>query len=73
MGIKTWKSEKSGVTIEIDHAKCQGAGECAEVCPSEVYEIVDGKATAPNVDECVECCACMDSCPVNAIKHSSCE
>ena len=67
MAIKTWKSEELGVTIDIDHDICEGYGECVSVCPGEVYELVDGKATAPNIDECVECCACVDACPVNAI------
>jgi NAD-dependent dihydropyrimidine dehydrogenase PreA subunit len=73
MGIKTWKSEKIGVTIEIDYDKCDGNAECADICPGEVYEIIDEKSQAINVDNCVECCACVDACPVSAIKHSSCE
>ncbi|MEE8402463.1 MAG: 4Fe-4S binding protein [Candidatus Hydrothermarchaeaceae archaeon] len=67
--IKTYESE---VTIKIDHDKCTGAGECVDVCPVEVFELVDGKSTAPKVDECIECCACVESCPSNAIEHSSC-
>ena len=73
MVVKTWKSDELGVTIEIDHDKCEGYAECVSVCPADVFEIVDEKATAPNVDECAECCACVEACPVNAIKHSSCD
>ena len=73
MAIKTWKSPDVDVTIEIDYDKCEGHGDCVTECPSEVYELVDGKATAPNIDDCIECCACVDVCPVSAIKHSSCE
>ncbi|MEE8402775.1 MAG: 4Fe-4S binding protein [Candidatus Hydrothermarchaeaceae archaeon] len=58
--------------MKIDHDKCTGAGECVDVCPVEVFELVDGKSTAPKVDECIECCACVESCPSNAIEHSSC-
>ena len=32
------------------------------MCPTEVYELVDGKSTAPNIDECIECCACVEAC-----------
>jgi ferredoxin len=70
--VRKWKSKKIGVVIEVDYGKCQGIGKCVEVCPAGVYEIVDGKATAPNIDGCVQCCACQGACPVIAIKHHSC-
>ncbi len=70
--IKTWESEEIGCIIKVDYDLCQGSGECIEVCPTEVYELVDEKATAPNIDECIECCACVEACPYDAIKHSSC-
>ncbi|RLG72805.1 MAG: 4Fe-4S ferredoxin [Methanobacteriota archaeon] len=67
--IRTWEAE---VTIKIDYDKCIGSGECVDVCPSDVFELVDGKSTAPNVADCIECCACVSACPTNAIEHSSC-
>ena len=72
--IKTWQSEVQDVTISIDHDKCGGAGECVAVCPSlpKVYEIKDNKVTAPNIDNCIQCCACVHVCPTKAITHSSC-
>ena len=73
MAIKLWKSISLGLKIEIDYDKCKGSGKCVEECPSEVFEIVDGKATCPGVDDCIECCACVEFCPENAISHSSCE
>jgi NAD-dependent dihydropyrimidine dehydrogenase PreA subunit len=72
MVIKKFKSGSVGVTIEIDHDKCDGKGGCVDVCPAGVYEIVDEKSTAPNVDKCQGCCVCVDTCPVGAIKHSAC-
>ncbi len=71
MTVKTWESD-SGIKIEIDYDKCSGHAECVGVCPVGVYELEDGKATAPNIEECIECCACVASCPVDAIIHSSC-
>jgi NAD-dependent dihydropyrimidine dehydrogenase PreA subunit len=70
IAVKTYKS--GTVTIKIDYDKCAGHGECVDVCPVEVYELVKGKSTAPNIEECIECCSCVEVCPENAIEHSSC-
>jgi NAD-dependent dihydropyrimidine dehydrogenase PreA subunit len=70
--IKTWESEDIGCTIKVDYDLCDGSGDCVEVCPTAVYELVDNKSTAPEIDECIECCACVEACPQNAIEHSSC-
>ncbi len=59
------------VTIVIDD-KCDGCGECVDICPSEVFEIEDGKSVVINLDECVECCACVEACPLEAINHDTC-
>jgi NAD-dependent dihydropyrimidine dehydrogenase PreA subunit len=55
---------------KVDQAKCEGAGECSEVCPADpkVFEIRDGKAYVVNPDECIECGACETACPVGAIE-----
>ncbi len=67
--IKEYKAE---VTIKIDYDKCKGHAECVEACPASVYELVENRATAPNVQDCIECCACVAVCPEDAIEHSSC-
>ncbi|MEE9594579.1 MAG: 4Fe-4S dicluster domain-containing protein [Candidatus Hydrothermarchaeales archaeon] len=72
MTVKEWKSEELGLTIEIDYEKCAGHAECIDVCPTDVYELENGKAVAPKIDECIECCSCVELCPTDAIKHSSC-
>ncbi len=64
--------ESDEVTIKIDYDKCEGHGECVDVCPAEVYTLVNGKVTGPNVAECTECCSCVEVCPTGAIEHSSC-
>jgi NAD-dependent dihydropyrimidine dehydrogenase PreA subunit len=48
MVVKEWKSDDW--TIKIDYDKCVGAGECVDICPAEVYVLVEGKSTAPNID-----------------------
>ena len=53
--------------VEIDPGFCTGAAQCADVCPADVYQVVDGKVEAGNIGECVECGACQEECPSNAI------
>ena len=65
-----WHSDDNDVTVRIDHDKCTGAKECINVCPAEVYVLVDGKAMAENVGDCIECSACQGVCPEDAIWHS---
>lgn len=60
------------VHIEIINEKCDGCGECVDICPSEVFAIRKEKAIPENNDECVECCACVEVCPKDAINHESC-
>ncbi len=66
------KYEANGIAIEIDEDMCIGAEECVKICPANVFEMVDGKSTAPRVAECTSCCACVDACPTKCIKHSAC-
>jgi len=65
MDLKMWKSDT--VTIKVDYDKCQEHGDCADACPSEVYELSDGKTVPINIDKCVE------TCPEGAIDHSACK
>lgn len=71
MVVKKYEGN-SGITIEIDEDRCIKSGECINVCPTNVFELVEGKSHAIHADECIECCACVDACPTKAIKHSSC-
>jgi len=72
MAVKKYESKAAGLTIEIDEDKCNADGECVNVCPTNVFEIIDGKSHAVRVDDCIECCACVDACPPKAIKPTSC-
>ncbi len=51
----------------VDLEKCKGASACAEVCPVNVIDIVNGKAVIARPDDCTECRACESSCPHDAI------
>lgn len=52
---------------QIDADKCVGCGECVDVCPVEVYEMVDGKSAPVNGPECIGCQSCVGVCPVSAV------
>lgn len=71
MDIKTWQSEV--VTIKVDYDKCEGHGECVDSCPSDVYELDNDKTVPVNINDCIECCTCVEVCPEGAIDHSACE
>lgn len=70
--VKKWTSATLGITIEIDYDKCTGVGECVRVCPTAVYKLENGKSVVENIDNCIQCCACVVACPRGAIKHSTC-
>ncbi|MFX1594078.1 MAG: 4Fe-4S dicluster domain-containing protein [Promethearchaeota archaeon] len=69
VNIKKWEEEEHWVEIDLD--LCVGAAECVNVCPVEVYELIDGKVVAENIAECTDCMACLDVCPTNAILNHS--
>ncbi len=54
------------IGIEIDTTKCSGCGKCKEVCPTNLPEIIEGKArnTSPL---CMRCPFCKQNCPMEAI------
>ncbi len=55
--------------IELDAARCKGAGFCQRVCPKNVFEIDAEQhlALLPRADECVQCGACIVQCPFDAL------
>ena len=57
--------------VIVDLNACEGAGVCAEVCPMNVYDMVevdDGKKASPaRMDDCIMCMACVNACPTQAI------
>ncbi len=53
------------VTVDMD--KWTGDSECMDVCPVDVYKLVEGRAEPVNEDECLGCESCMEVCDFDAI------
>ena len=56
-----------GWNVSVDQDKCVGCGECVDVCPSQVYEMKDGKSDPANYEECLGCESCVEVCSQEAI------
>ena len=57
--------------VKIDRKKCTNCMECIEVCPQEVFELVDGAPSHVHAEKCIECDLCMNICPEDAISVTS--
>jgi NAD-dependent dihydropyrimidine dehydrogenase PreA subunit len=54
--------------VSIDSNKCNGCGNCVEVCPQGAITI-DNDVAVVNQGLCVQCGACLEICPVGAIRQ----
>jgi uncharacterized protein len=55
------------VGLEIDTFKCVGCGKCKETCPTNLPEIIEGKARNTSL-LCMRCPLCIGACPMEAIR-----
>lgn len=53
--------------VLIDSTKCNGCGECVDVCPNEVFELYGNKSVALNAEDCIGCQNCVIVCKKEAI------
>ncbi len=72
-----------GKQLDVDSQKCNGCGDCIEVCPVNIIELVDSKSgeiyiscntslKAEEMEEycpegCIQCYICINVCPTGAI------
>ncbi len=53
--------------VTVDKEKCTGDEECVDICPVDVFEMVDGKAEPVKMDDCEGCESCVEVCEEDAI------
>jgi NAD-dependent dihydropyrimidine dehydrogenase PreA subunit len=53
--------------VTVDKDKCTGCGECVDVCPVDVYQLVEGRSEPVDEDECLGCESCIEACDFEAI------
>jgi len=53
---------------KINGDACTGCGRCTEVCPLDVFRMVDGSPQVLYGDECWHCGCCAMECTTGAIR-----
>lgn len=54
-------------TVTVDSEKCDGCEECANICPVEVFQMIDGMSDPHQGADCEYCESCLGVCPAEAI------
>jgi len=58
---------KNVSTLEYNAGKCVGCTLCVEVCPHNVFRMINKKAEIVDRDKCMECGACALNCKTQAL------
>jgi len=66
-GIASYKYQP---IVRVDPSKCDGCGECVEVCPPGILQPSDGKVVVGEVDKCILCRMCEKACKRRAVTVS---
>jgi ferredoxin len=61
-----WLSRFVWVRPRADLEKCTGCGICAQSCPVEAIQMVDG-VPVTDYQLCINCLCCNESCPEGAM------
>lgn len=51
----------------VNKNKCIGCEECLDVCPVDIFEMVDKKAVLLRAEECLACESCVEVCTNGAV------
>jgi NAD-dependent dihydropyrimidine dehydrogenase PreA subunit len=69
--MKGFRYLEDVATLALDRENCIGCALCTEVCPHQVFALIDRKAQIVDRDACMECGACALNCPVRVITVES--
>jgi len=53
------KKEYTVFLIKVSKEKCNGCGQCADLCPVDVFEIKQGKSYPTHPENCLGCGTCV--------------
>lgn len=65
--MKKYNYIQNVAEISLDSDSCIGCRLCMTVCPHGVFDIKEKRAAIIKRNDCMECGACGQNCPVNAI------
>ena len=66
--MKGFSYLRNVATLNLDTESCIGCGRCLEVCPHQVFSLVEDRARLIDFNACMECGACAKNCPAAAIR-----
>ena len=53
--------------VAVNADTCTGCEECANNCPVNVFDMVDGKSVATRADDCEGCQTCTSVCASGSV------
>lgn len=69
-----WQAANVGYTqmpsVKISSEKCEGCGQCVEVCPQKIFNQTSSKVSVKNPEKCTLCMRCTEVCEKGAVAVS---